>query len=423
MKLSNLRLEHNVPFEYGKNQARIICDMQADFTNKKELWFSVDEEYADLLTDDVYDAFMVALLYPAMYYHEDIEIEGNVSKRLWHNIIRYVQSIVLDYEKKCEPIDIRPRGFALAKKSTNLHVGTGFSGGVDSFSTLTDNFFNENDSDYKIDSLFFFHLGQYGHGYDNSDNWKRANCRFEITKSFYEDAMRKNYGGGYCLMMNTNLFSFIPAEWEYDAGILLRIAAVLVFQKILKRYYISNSDSWAEIRRLDFTKHNEAMTEFDSVVMPLLSPDSLEILCDGSQYSRTEKTEKIALNSFAQKYLNVCVTDNFIEAKNCSICSKCKRTMFALETAGVLEDFGNVFDLSVWKKEKFLYKCECIKNYKISHPAKDCIDFARSKGKKLPSNLTANIACTVYRVAHIFKVALTNPKKVFHRLFSKGFDV
>jgi len=196
MKLSNLRLEHDVPFEYGKNQARIICDMQADFTDKKELWFSVDEEYADLLTDDVYDAFMVALLYPAMYYHEDIEIEGNVSKRIWHNITRYVQSIVLDYEKKCEPINIRPRGFALAKKSKNLHVGTGFSGGVDSFSTLTDNFFNENDSDYKIDSLFFFHLGQYGHGYDNSENWKRANHRFEITKSFYEDAMRKNYGGG-----------------------------------------------------------------------------------------------------------------------------------------------------------------------------------------------------------------------------------
>lgn len=53
----------------------------------------------------------------------------------------------------------------------------------------------------------------------------------------------------------------------------------------------------------------------------------------------------------------------------------------------------------------------------------DNVNFARAKGKKLPSNLTANIACTVYRVAHIFKVALTNPKKVFHRLFSKGFDV
>lgn len=35
IKLSNLHLEHDVPFAYGKPQARIVCDMEAGFTEVK----------------------------------------------------------------------------------------------------------------------------------------------------------------------------------------------------------------------------------------------------------------------------------------------------------------------------------------------------------------------------------------------------
>ena len=80
IKLSNLRFEQNVAFKYGKPQARIVCDIEADFTDVKQLWFSVDNEYGGWLTDDVYDAFLVAMLYPAMYYGEDVEVCGNVTK-------------------------------------------------------------------------------------------------------------------------------------------------------------------------------------------------------------------------------------------------------------------------------------------------------------------------------------------------------
>ena len=88
IRLSNLRLERGVPFKYGKAQARIICDMEANFTDVKEFYFCVDDEYADWLASDVYDAFLVAMLYPAMCYGEEIEIDGPVSKRIYHNIIR-----------------------------------------------------------------------------------------------------------------------------------------------------------------------------------------------------------------------------------------------------------------------------------------------------------------------------------------------
>lgn len=93
MKISNLRVERDIPFKYGNSQSRIICKLEAEFTDVKEFWFSVDDEYSGYLTADVYDAFLVALLYPAMFYGEDIEIDGKVSKKLYHNLSTYVQGL------------------------------------------------------------------------------------------------------------------------------------------------------------------------------------------------------------------------------------------------------------------------------------------------------------------------------------------
>lgn len=221
-------------------------------------------------------------------------------------------------------------------------------------------------------------------------------------------------------MMNTNLFSFIPPEWEYDAGVFFRIAAVLVFQRALRRYYISNAASYHELFSMNFFSHHVDLAETaDSIIMPLLSPEGLEILCDGAQRSRTEKTKLISENKYAQKYLNVCVTSDFTEARNCCVCTKCKRTLFALESAGVLEKFAGVFDLSKWKKEEFRYKCECVKKYAVDSYAKDNVDFARKNGVKLPSKTTAGAVCLFFRFSHMAKTAVLHPGKIIRKIFRR----
>lgn len=155
MKLSNLRLERKNKFENGQSVC-LICDVECNFSRTKELYFSVDDKYADWLTDDVYDAFLVAAIYPAMYYNEPIEISGVVSKKNYHNVVNYVMAIVKDFAPSFHKVPIIVEGFKNASKNEKLHIGTGFSGGVDSFSTLQDRFFDTDDLDYKIDTLFFF---------------------------------------------------------------------------------------------------------------------------------------------------------------------------------------------------------------------------------------------------------------------------
>lgn len=405
IRLSNLRLERGVPFKYGKAQARIICDMEANFTDVKEFYFCVDDEYADWLASDVYDAFLVAMLYPAMCYGEEIEIDGPVSKRIYHNIMHYVQGLTLAYAPHFHYVPIKVKGFADAKKMDTLHIGTGFSGGVDSFSTLADNFFGEEDSEYKIDTLFFFHVGQYGN-VKNPLSWERANNRFSITRNFAADT------GLNALMMNTNMFDFYLPKWEYDAGVFCRISSVLAFQGGVKIYYISNDVTYKELAQMNFySRHMSMSVMSDPIIMPLLSPVGLEIVCDGAQHSRTEKTKNIANLPLVQKYLNVCVnsSDTHVSATNCSICSKCLRTMMALDSLGILDKFDTVFDLSKWKKLSFKYKCEQIVLYDKNVFAQDNVDFARANGKHLPNRMIAYLVVICYKI-------LSLPKRVLGRI-------
>lgn len=405
MKISNLRLERSVSFRYGNRQARIICDLDACFTDVKQLWFSVEDRFYEWLTDDVYDAFLVALLYPAMYYGEDIDVDGKVSKRIFHNIQHYVQGLILAYDPSFHKVTITAEGFKNARKYERLRIGTGFSGGIDSFSTLADNYFNTDDLDYKIDTLFFFHIGQYGNVCKQS-TWNRANNRYELTRKFAEEI------GLESIMMNTNMFDFYFPVWEFDAGVLCRIVSVLVFQKILRRYYISNSSTYRDLSKYDFTSFHVDMAEMsDPIIMPLLSPDGLDIICDGAQYSRTEKTERIMNLPLAQKHLNVCVnsSDEHVDATNCSFCPKCLRTMMALDSAGGLEKFDKVFDLAKWEKKSYIYKCEQLYRYNKNVFAKDNVDFARSKGKKLPNRIIAFVVVLCYWFVLLLK-------RILHKL-------
>ena len=85
MKIYNLRIERK------EGMSSFICDMEAKFTDVKTVWYSVHQEYEDWLNTDVYDSFLIAALYPAMYYKEDIVIEGNVSERLFFNAGRLAE--------------------------------------------------------------------------------------------------------------------------------------------------------------------------------------------------------------------------------------------------------------------------------------------------------------------------------------------
>lgn len=401
MKISNLR-KVSVNSENGIMKIRVLCDIECSFCTSKTLWFEVDENRSSWLTTDVYDAFLVSALYPAMYYKEDIEVIGNVTKRLYYNIVSNVTAIVKMYDTSFRIPKITVQGYAKAEKADVLHVGTGFSGGVDSFSTIYDHFVTTDDPDYKIDTLFFFHIGQYG-DVKLPETWERAKNRFSITENFAKEV---NMNTCY---MTTNLFDFYLPKWEFDAGVLCRIASVLVFQRALKRYYICNDYSYGEmidLRDVYRSGHMDLADMSNPYIMPLLSPEGLEIVCDGMQYTRGDKIEKIADDPLVAKFLNVCIGKSTTEAKNCGICYKCLHTMLTFDIIGKLKNLENVFDLSHYAKVADEIKCQQVMLYGKEPYATSNVDLAKKYGYPMPSKFHATIVLFPKRVMRKLKRVL-----------------
>ena len=71
----------------------------------------------------------------------------------------------------------------------------------------------------------------------------------------------------------------------------------------------------------------------------------------GAEVSRLEKTKALIDYEPAHKFLNVCVEG----VKNDSICFKCVRTMLTLDGLKALDNFNNVFNVLMYRKNRFWY--------------------------------------------------------------------
>ena len=396
MILSNLRIEKRNDYSF------LICDLDSKNFSEKTIWFSVPSEYSYMLTPNLYDPFLVALLFPAMDCGEEIIIKGNVSKKIYKNINSYVQKILITYANYLKKIKIEIQGFDSVKNKEKKLVGTGFSAGVDSFSTFYDHYVLEDDSEYKINTLFFFNVGSHGK-FSNSNTQKRFNERYNFLKSF-----PKEIGIPY-IPVDSNLHHFHEKYGHQKTHPISLIAPILVFQSVLSKYYVSNTYNYYEEKKYAMETFDFDLAEFSEFyLLPLLSPDGLEIISDGGQYTRTEKESRIINYEPVKRYLNVCVRhdDGYLSVKNCSCCSKCLRTLMAYDSMDKLDELSYLFDLDIYRKQSYKYKCRQVLDYKYSGFAKDNIDFAKKNKKALPPKIFAMVICAPYLISEKIKKIL-----------------
>ena len=377
IRVSNLRKEQ-LP---QTKECRIVCDIDCSFSTAKQLWFSVPDEFGDWLTDDVYDAFMVAMLFPAMYYKEVLEIDGNVSGRLYDKITHYIQKCEIAHHDYLHEVLVKVKGFSETEKKGKL-VGTGFTAGVDAFSTVYDRFILEDNESHKISALFFFNVGTHGGGTEKAR--KKFHTRYNYLKLLTEE------WGLPFVPMDSNLFDFYKFEWEFDAGIFCRNTAILVFQKVLSKYYIAYDYSYWEVTHMTDTDYG-AVTDLCND--QIFGTESLELIVDGAQYRRSEKIERLLDFQPFFKYVNVCVSSR-PTPDNCSGCHKCMRTELALDIMNRLTEFKDVFDIERYKSRRFKFKCEMVLNRKSDIYANDNCTLAKKMGYPMPPYCIAWLVCS-----------------------------
>ena len=327
MRLSNLRIED------AGEWVQLACDLNWNSNEpnpfrERTLWFKTKKENADFFSTRVYDPFLMTTYYMAMQYGQDLKIEGNVSKKLYRNLTNYVQYIWQDFSDELKPVKLTVEGFDVTEQDGNL-IGASISCGVDSLSTLYDRFEKETDPEYRVNAVFYFNCGSLG-DYYASHTESLYNARFKLNKSTADELGLPIY------RVESNIHTLYSHTIEQRLGYIAIWSCILSMQRKIKRYYISSCLSYEEIIKQHESRRGFDMDEFcGSYLLPLVQTEGLEMIYDGAQRKRTGKTENIADWSVAQKHMSVCVVEKET-AENCSCCSKCLRTIYALDSLGKL---------------------------------------------------------------------------------------
>ena len=314
-------------------KSRLCCHVSGD--NFEEiLWYEVDKQFEKYLVYERIDAFVVALIPYIVKNELDVFSDSCISEKLLYQLLNYQLPLMTKYFKK--------RNLSINCKSDNTNykgceVGTGLSGGIDSFYTIAKNIDNTND--YKISYLTFFNVGASG-DFGGDKARKLFHDRIKTVDGF---AKKNNLG---FITVDSNISEFI--KMDYVATHTFRsLSAVLALQKMFKVYYYSSGHGF----------NNSYMNEkdcsnYDVLNMHCLSTEGTLLYCQGIETNRIGKVYEVSKYQPSYDYLNVCVKEDH----NCGECEKCMRTLFALDSLGVLDKYKNVFDIEKFRKNK-------IKNY------------------------------------------------------------
>ena len=389
MLLENLRIEPK------ETTVKLVADVNSSYFGPQTIWAEIDKQYAQALTVENYNGFLVGLLYPAMYVGEDIHIKGSVSARLLYNINHYLMAFIRTYSARCKTIQVTADKTITDLPKKAHHIGTGYSAGVDSLCTIYDHLEKETYPQYKLDTLLFLNTGSHGE-FSKSTTEPKFHTRFEYLKQTAPLPF---------IALNTNIHQFheIFPNSHQKTVTFTNVAGILTLETYFSKYYIASAENYQEM--IDYGKQyiDFDPAPFEPILLPLFSTETLEFIADGQQYTRSQKVQRIADYSLARQALNVCVNGREQTAKNCSYCGKCMRTLMTLDSLDKLKDFSDVFDMAVYHKHNFKYKCKQRLLYYTNPFANDNINLAKQHKKYVPSMPMAVVVCMPAILKRMFK--------------------
>ncbi len=310
---------------------------------------SLPVEYAEIFVNpESSDCFLMGLLYYAMRLGYSLKMEGRISAQLLWNLTHEAMPLISAYRtcvrpvkiEAAETVDFQPGHF----------VGTGFSGGVDSFLTIIGNLQHHLRPEEKLTHLFFFNSGTHGRG-RTLEELEHVRKKFRMRYESFAPAAQMI--GLPFIPVDSNVHSFMPDDVASQVS-LCNASAIYFLRKGLSRYLSSsegfNYTIWFDYIRLQPVEKRINMDFVEAMLCQWLGDGNLQIIPYGNNLSRIEKTLLVADYVPAQQCLNVCNSVNMME-RNCSVCVKCRRTMLDLELLNKLDQFRKVFDVDLYRQK------------------------------------------------------------------------
>lgn len=352
------------------------------FQGRRETCFySVPRAFADLADTESANCFLVGMLYPALRYGEDVHVAGTVSARLLYNLNEYLIPLMVVCDARLRRVTVTADATDASFNAGARAVGTGFSGGIDSFATICEHFAKPSPEGFRIDHLFFFNVGAHGIPRKPGDLEtiaRQFHARYEKFKGFPEEA------GLPFVPVDSNVHAFHP--WGHlEVATLATVSAVMFLQRGIRRYYLASSGhTYRQLWKfLGEGGRPDAIERINMMLLPWLSTESLDLIDDGNLYDRSQKTALVAAYPPAARYLNVCYGHDTLDT-NCSVCPKCVRTLLTLEILGKLDAFAGVFDIPRYRREaRRRAIAETLVGERRNLFARHLMDLARARGVNL----------------------------------------
>lgn len=302
------------------------------------IWFEVQDQYEKYLCTERSNSFLLAILEYAMSKGWDICSETPIDSSLHYQLTNYGTTIIGDNYDFLNRINL-DIPFTDEIIESDGGVGTGFSGGVDSFYTVLKHMEPE-EHKFKLTHLLIANIGAFTYGTTEETTPVFLKKVDDLTPA-------ANDLGLPLIVVNTNFNDFyhdIEIERKHMnavmGGSITKISAVVyALQKLFRIYYIASS---LTLDRFQFAEDDSCYNLL--YWLKLYSIPSLMFYGSGSEVNRIGKVEYISDYTTAQKYLG---TDF---GKNCGNCFKCLRTQGELYAVGKLDKFEAVYDVKKYVK-------------------------------------------------------------------------
>lgn len=378
-----------------EKQSDLVCYIKADYLGEKEIHFSVLKPFDTGLTEEVSDAFLLASLLPALRHGEDIEVEGNVSERLYFNIIH---SLIYLLSKSYGYAPVKVSVGGVVKTSFDgKAVGCGCSLGIDSLSAIFTHLHTPETPDFQITHLTFFNVGS--HGYKNAEANRQSYLRDMVEVDRFAAKL-----GLPVVKIESNVWVLFDGFNFDQSGNLINMSTVLAMQKLFGKYLYGSNYPMSEVKLT-----NQCSGYFETIMLPLASTESTELIVANADMSRSDKTAIVARHEMSKEHLYVCWKELIInndpsspiakvrdKVRNCTRCSKCLRTCAQLEILGVLDDYGKIFDLPYYYKVKNQFLGRAIAFRRGNAFFLDIVNMAARYDKRMPK--CAKLYALAYRL-------------------------
>lgn len=259
----------------------------------KTLWYEVDRAYADGLNPRS-DAFVVALLYWAMVYHHDITCEAPLTERLHFQLQEELCPVLAAHSTRLRaPRILAP--LEHAPLPTKGAVGTGCSGGIDSFHVIV-NHLNSPWPSLKLTHLATFSVGHVYEHTDSLETLKIVSAAEERARHVAEEL------GLGCVNVRSNYNEEFPQTLIYMAPY-ADMACVHALGALFGSYfYASQGDCRFGVDHRECKSH----ADYDVFSLPNFSTPSLTLYSEGPGTMRWSKVRQVAELPVARRLLNVC---------------------------------------------------------------------------------------------------------------------